>query len=86
LIGFQSNGGCLGSSSVKLINEAAYPENIQGSRLMDMPPIAGDLAQTLARGTTVYGRVTHELAVQTAGGAGHWCRHSEAGLDPVLTA
>ncbi len=41
-------------------------------------------------GTTVYSRlralgVTHELAAQIAGGAGHWWGHSEAGLNRVLT-
>lgn len=41
-------------------------------------------------GTTVYSRVralgaNHELASQIAGGAGHWWRHSEAGLNRVLT-
>lgn len=41
-------------------------------------------------GRTIYSRVralgaTHELAVQIAGGAGHWWRHSEAGLNRVLT-
>jgi len=41
-------------------------------------------------GTTVYSRLralgaTHELAAQIAGGAGHWWRHSEAGLNRVLT-
>jgi len=41
-------------------------------------------------GTTVYSRVralgaTHEMASKIAGGAGHWWRHSEAGLNTVLT-
>lgn len=40
-------------------------------------------------GTTVYSRLrglgaTHELAMQIAGGAGHWRGHSEAGLNRVL--
>jgi len=41
-------------------------------------------------GTTVYRRLrslgaTHELAAQIAGGVGHWWRHSQAGLNRVLT-
>jgi RNA-directed DNA polymerase len=41
-------------------------------------------------GTTVYNRLralgaSHELAVQLARGAGHWWRHSEAGLNRILT-
>lgn len=41
-------------------------------------------------GKTIYRRVralgaTHEMAVKMAGGAGHWWRHSEAGLNTVLT-
>ena len=41
-------------------------------------------------GTTVYNRLralgaSHQLAVQAARGAGHWWRHSEAGLNRVLT-
>lgn len=41
-------------------------------------------------GTTVYSRLrslgaTHELAALMAGGAGHWWRHSEAGLNRILT-
>lgn len=41
-------------------------------------------------GTTVYSRLrglgaTHELAALIAGGAGHWWRHSEAGLNRILT-
>jgi len=41
-------------------------------------------------GTTVYSRLrglgaNHELAAVIAGGAGHWWRHSEAGLNRVLT-
>ncbi|HDB9914817.1 TPA: group II intron reverse transcriptase/maturase, partial [Escherichia coli] len=41
-------------------------------------------------GTTVYNRLrslgaTHEQAALMAGGAGHWWRHSEAGLNRILT-
>jgi RNA-directed DNA polymerase len=41
-------------------------------------------------GTTIYSRLrglgaTHELAVLAAGGAGHWWKHSEAGLNRILT-
>ncbi|MBW4048997.1 MAG: group II intron reverse transcriptase/maturase [Proteobacteria bacterium] len=41
-------------------------------------------------GRTVYSRLralgaSHELAAMIAGGAGHWWRHSEAGLNRVLT-
>jgi RNA-directed DNA polymerase len=41
-------------------------------------------------GTTVYSRLRslgahHELAALIAGGAGHWWRHSEAGLNRILT-
>jgi RNA-directed DNA polymerase len=41
-------------------------------------------------GTTVYSRLRslgapHELAVLMAGGARHWWRHSEAGLNRILT-
>lgn len=41
-------------------------------------------------GRTVYSRLralgaSHELAAQIAGGAGRWWRHSEAGLNKVLT-
>ncbi|ELD0488280.1 hypothetical protein QUQ58_004952 [Escherichia coli] len=41
-------------------------------------------------GTTVYSRLrslraTHEQAVLMAEGAGHWWRHSEAGLNRILT-
>ncbi|EFH7299914.1 group II intron reverse transcriptase/maturase [Escherichia coli] len=42
------------------------------------------------RGTTVYNRLrslgaTHEQATLMAGGAGHWWRHNEAGLNLILT-
>ncbi len=41
-------------------------------------------------GTTVYNRLrsfgaSRELAALIAGGAGHWWRHSEAGLNRILT-
>ncbi|CNG58443.1 Group II intron%2C maturase-specific domain [Yersinia enterocolitica] len=41
-------------------------------------------------GTTVYSRLrslgaTHEQAALMAEGAGHWWRHSEAGLNHILT-
>jgi RNA-directed DNA polymerase len=41
-------------------------------------------------GTTTYSRLrslgaNHELAALVAGGAGHWWRHSEAGLNRILT-
>jgi len=41
-------------------------------------------------GKTVYSRLrslgaSHELAALIAGGAGHWWRHSEAGLNRILT-
>jgi RNA-directed DNA polymerase len=41
-------------------------------------------------GTTIYSRLrslgaTHEQAALMAGGAGHWWRHSEAGLNRILT-
>jgi RNA-directed DNA polymerase len=41
-------------------------------------------------GTTAYDRLrglgaTHEQAALMAGRAGHWWRHSEAGLNPILT-
>jgi RNA-directed DNA polymerase len=41
-------------------------------------------------GKTIYSRLrslgaSHELAAQIAGGAGHWWRHSQAGLNRVLT-
>jgi RNA-directed DNA polymerase len=41
-------------------------------------------------GTTVYSRLRslgahHELAALIAGSAGHWWRHSEAGLNRILT-
>lgn len=42
------------------------------------------------KGTTIYSRLrslgaTHEQATLMAGGAGHWWRHSEAGLNRILT-
>jgi hypothetical protein len=70
-----------------ILLSGANPADIQKSGFMDTTPSRCHSTQALAYRDDCLQSLgaPHELAALMAGGAGHWWRHSEAGLNRILT-